>query len=258
MSDRPQVGRFVHHELLTSDVPAAVKFYTDLFGWTIQEFPMGDMVYQFIKAGDVGIGGIVSSGPGHPHWVAYISTDDVDATTKKVVDLGGQQMIPPMDIPGVGRFSAVTDPHGAEFRPYKHGSPPAPEHGPEGAPIGQFCWNELMTSDREGAAKFYSEVFGWKTEAMDMGDMTYTICKRGDAQAAGIMTKPKDSPMPPMWLGYVHVADSDASCEKLEKLGGKAFMKGMDIPNIGRMSICADPQGAPIALFTPAKVPAKK
>jgi predicted enzyme related to lactoylglutathione lyase len=60
-----------------------------------------------------------------PHWLAYFAVDDTDAMLKKVADLGGTVIAPPMDIPGTGRFAIVRDPHGATFGIIKLNSPPA-------------------------------------------------------------------------------------------------------------------------------------
>ncbi len=39
---------------------------------------------------------------------------------------------------------------------------------------GEFCWNEILTSDTAKAKEFYSTLFGWEMTDMDMGYMTYT------------------------------------------------------------------------------------
>jgi predicted enzyme related to lactoylglutathione lyase len=57
---------------------------------------------------------------------------------------------------------------------------------------------------------------------------------------------------PSHWLAYVTVPDTDASLAEATKLGAKTHMGPMDIPEIGRMAVIADPQGAALALFTPA------
>jgi predicted enzyme related to lactoylglutathione lyase len=55
-----------------------------------------------------------------PNWLAYFASNDVDAHAKKVTDLGGKVLAPPMDIPGsIGRFAIVQDPQGAVFGLFK-------------------------------------------------------------------------------------------------------------------------------------------
>jgi predicted enzyme related to lactoylglutathione lyase len=50
-----------------------------------------------------------------PHWSLYFATDDVDASAAQLEKLGGKIYAPPMNLPGVGRFSVAADPQGAEL-----------------------------------------------------------------------------------------------------------------------------------------------
>jgi len=113
---------------------------------------------------------------------------------------------------------------------------------------GAFSWSELMTTDVEGAIKFYSNLFGWKTEDMPMGDMKYTIVKVGEEGLGGVMSIPPQAQgTPPNWGVYVTVDDVDATAKKAEKLGGKIIVPATDIPNVGRFCVLQDPQGAVIS-----------
>jgi predicted enzyme related to lactoylglutathione lyase len=62
--------------------------------------------------------------------------------------------------------------------------------------------------------------------------------------------------VPPYWMPYFQVTDCDASTGKATELGGQVTVPPMDIPNTGRFSVISDPQGALLAMFTPARVPA--
>lgn len=110
-------GAFSWCELMTTDVEAATDFYTKLFGWTIDKMPMEGGEYVVVKAADKGVGGIMhmpSEAQGAPpHWATYVTVDDVDATAKKAQELGGKVLMPPKDIPDVGRFCVIQDPQGA-------------------------------------------------------------------------------------------------------------------------------------------------
>ncbi len=110
-------GMFSWNELMTTDSAAARKFYEQLLGWKFTEFPMEGMSYWVIKAGGEEIGGIMNIPPEPggipPHWGAYVTVDNVDASAKKVQELGGRIMVPPTDIPEVGRFCVFHDPQGA-------------------------------------------------------------------------------------------------------------------------------------------------
>jgi hypothetical protein len=107
-------GEFSWTELTTSDPKAALEFYTKLFGWNTEVMHMG-MDYTVIKAGDRAIGGVMAlPREGCPvTWTSYVTVDDIDETAKLAESLGGRVLVPPMDIPQVGRFAVLCDPQGA-------------------------------------------------------------------------------------------------------------------------------------------------
>ena len=108
-------GAFSWCELMTADVEAAKRFYTELLGWTTEEVP--GMSYTLVKTGDTGIGGIMAAPPqatgAPPQWGIYVTVDDVDATARKAQALGATTIVPLTDIPNVGRFYTFQDPQGA-------------------------------------------------------------------------------------------------------------------------------------------------
>ena len=110
-------GAFCWNELMTNDIPAAKKFYAQLFGWTLEDMPFGDMAYTIIKVKEEGIGGMMQPPPqcagAPPFWGAYVTVDDVDATARLAQELGAKIIVPPTDIPMVGRFFMFKDPQGA-------------------------------------------------------------------------------------------------------------------------------------------------
>lgn len=112
-----QHGAFSWFELMTPDPEAAKKFYTRLFGWETEAYPMEGMSYTVVKSGNEGVGGIMKTPPqaegAPPYWGIYITVEDVDATVRKAEELGGKIMMPPTDIPKVGRFAVLQDPQGA-------------------------------------------------------------------------------------------------------------------------------------------------
>ncbi len=117
---------------------------------------------------------------------------------------------------------------------------------------GTFVWYELMTTDVEAAKAFYGAVVGWTPQSAPTASMDYTLFKVGDQGVAGLMTLPDDAKargVPPCWTGYVAVADVDAASAAFEAEGGKILKGPMDIPEVGRFSVAADPQGAVLCLF---------
>lgn len=114
--DNLKHGAFGWIELITTDQKAANEFYTSLFDWETEDYPMGNMNYTVLKVDGRPVGGIMPTPPEcegmAPTWSAYVTVDDVDATAAKVEDLGGKILRPPMDIPTVGRFCVLQDPQG--------------------------------------------------------------------------------------------------------------------------------------------------
>ena len=112
-----QQGAFSWFELMTTDTDGAKTFYSNLFGWETEDMSMADMTYSIVKVGKEGVGGIMSIPPqaegSPPHWGVYVTVDDVDATARKAEELGAKILVPPTDIPDVGRFFVLQDPQGA-------------------------------------------------------------------------------------------------------------------------------------------------
>ena len=112
-----------------------------------------------------------------------------------------------------------------------------------------FVHLELSTSDTAKAKAFYSSLFGWEFTDNDMGNnMIYSTFKPSSGPGGGLFSMPD---MPTFWLAYVGVEDINASTEKAKSLGATIHKGPMEIPNIGWMTILADPTGATIALFQP-------
>ena len=112
-------GTICWTELASKDVEAAKQFYTELLGWKLTTSQGAGMNYTEIVVGDKHIGGMFQitdecGGDDMPsHWGSYVAVDDVDASAKRTEELGGKVIVPPMDIPNVGRFCVINDPAGA-------------------------------------------------------------------------------------------------------------------------------------------------
>lgn len=117
-----------------------------------------------------------------------------------------------------------------------------------------FIWYELLTTDVDAAARFYGDVVGWTVKPSGQPGMDYRYWKVGETPIGGLMAMPPaaDAPgMQPSWLGYVRVADVDATVAQMVGLGGAEVMPAMTIPEIGRMALVADPQGAALYVMAP-------
>jgi len=117
---------------------------------------------------------------------------------------------------------------------------------------GSVGWRELVTPDIEGAREFYSRLFDWNvTVDNETADMPYTMFGVGDSTMAGAMAMDGDqwAGVPPHWMLYFLVDDTDASAAKAEELGGTIHVPPGDIPNIGRFSVVSDPAGATFTII---------
>jgi predicted enzyme related to lactoylglutathione lyase len=125
------VGKtFCWHELYTPDGEASVKFYTECLGWGTKAMEMGEMgTYNMLTVDGQALAGMMQTTgtPGMenvpPHWSIYVTVDDVDARLAKCLENGATNLVPPMDVPTVGRMALVQDPQGATFWLFK----PAPQ-----------------------------------------------------------------------------------------------------------------------------------
>jgi hypothetical protein len=112
-----QHGVFSWNELVTTDVPAAKKFYREALGWELNDIKNGDMGYTLARMGNQEVAGMMTMPQDArgmpPAWGSYVTVDDVDARVARVTALGGKLCVAPRDIPNVGRFAVIADPQGA-------------------------------------------------------------------------------------------------------------------------------------------------
>ncbi len=107
-------------ELNARGLERAIAFYENVFGWTHSTSPFGEgEVYTQFEHDGQPLAGALEMSPQIPgetpsNWLIYFTVDEVDARFKKAIELGGQEMVPPTDMPG-GRFAIVSDPQGAAF-----------------------------------------------------------------------------------------------------------------------------------------------
>lgn len=123
------------------------------------------------------------------------------------------------------------------------------------SPHGRFVWYEMMTVDKDRTLDFYKKVVDWGAQDWEGSDPPYTMFSVGEAPVAGLMDLPEEAPAAgaqPHWLGYVSTPDTDASVEKAKELGGSVLVEPMSIPEVGRMAVLKDPQGAEFSVFTAA------
>ncbi|MFF5029867.1 VOC family protein [Streptomyces collinus] len=241
-------------DLMARDQQAALDFYRDLFGWQGQPGPAefgGYAVCELHGRPVAGIGPTMSP-EGEPEpptvWTSYLAGADAQATQDAIVAAGGTLLVPVIDVGRLGRMLVAADPQGAVFGVWQ----PGEFHGARVVnEPGALTWNELHTSDVAAATAFYGEVFGIDIQPLDGADAYWEL--RVGGRAVGGATLLADDPpgTPPHWLTYFAVDDVDSTVDALVKRNGTVLAPPFDMM-AGRMTVVADPQGAPFAMITPA------
>ncbi len=120
-----------------------------------------------------------------------------------------------------------------EFESYEHGVP---------------SWVDFSSPDLDASRAFYSGLFGWDVPPGPPEAGGYSIAMIDGKPVAGI--GPQMNPdMPPVWMTYVNVDSADDVAAKVKENGGQTFVEPMDVMDVGRMAIFADPAGAVFGIW---------
>jgi predicted enzyme related to lactoylglutathione lyase len=253
-------GSFIWYELMTTDADAAKDFYDAVVGWDIGEASPEFQGYRMIGRSDGKFtGGVLpltdemQQHGARPMWLGYINVEDVDKAASSIDAAGGKTLMK-HDIPNVGRIAMVADPQGVPFYIMKP-IPPATDPNARSDVYSReapqcVAWNELATSDQQGALDFYTGQFGWTLgDAMPMGEMgTYQLLNHDGDTIGAMMNKAADKPS--RWRFYVRVDDVDRAKSTIESKGGTVAHGPMEVPGGDRVLIGIDPQGAEFALVS--------
>ena len=248
-------------DLATTDQVAAKAFYGALFGWSYEDMSMdqeGHQHYSMASLGGSYAAAVYTQQDEQrqmgipPHWSVHLTVDDVDATTGRVTGLGGTVLMEPFDVFESGRMAMLSDPTGAAvalWQPRNH----------IGAGVlyepGAMAWCELMTTDPDAAATFYTELLALHSQRQTMEHgVEYTVLMAAGAPAAGIMALPDElraMQIPAHWSVYFNVADVDGTVAAVSAQGGAVNVPPTDIATVGRIAFVSDPQGAGFGLLAP-------
>ena len=260
-TERHEPGAPCWVDLETTDQEAAKAFYGGLFGWSYEDMPMdeaGQQRYSMASLEGSYAAAIYTQQEEQrqmgipPHWNVHLTVDDVDATAKRVSDLGGNLLAEPFDVFESGRMAAVSDPTGAAvalWQPRNH----------VGAGVkyepGAMAWCEVMTTDPDAATAFYTDLLGLLSvrQTMEHG-VEYTALMAAGAPAFGLMALPdelREMQIPSHWSVYFQVTDVDATIAAVSAAGGSVKMPPTDIATVGRVAFAGDPQGAGFGLMAP-------
>jgi predicted enzyme related to lactoylglutathione lyase len=244
------VGRFVWHDLVTSDAAACQKFYGALLGWKFEATTSNGRPYVLARSGGEFAGGIVQRDEMKTEpaaWLSYLSVPDLEGALGRVTSAGGKVLLPPTPVGAYGRVAVVLDPQGAPLGLADvTGALPAVPAEP---PLRRFFWMEYLAKDGPGALAFYKGLAGYEsTVTASEHGLDYHVLRR-QRPHAGLMQIPSEfENVEPNWLPYVRVEDPAALARKALSLGGQVVLDPRGDVRGGTLAIVTDPTGGAIAL----------
>ena len=244
-------GRFAWYELLTTDMAAARDFYASVLEWTARDAADPRFAYSVFAAGEMQVAGLMELPPdgrkmgASPRWVGYVAVDDLDAAVDRLERLGGAVYVPPTET-NIGRIAIVTDPQKATLALAE--GLKLDRKAVEMDEPGHVGWHELLAVDAKTAFAFYTEVFGWQRANSEANPMeSYQLLSAGGRLIGGMFTKLPFLPLP-FWLYYFNVADVGEAAKRVVAGGGRIIQGPNELPGIGWIAWCMDPQGATFGL----------
>ena len=251
LSDEPLTGKFIWHDLVTTDLEAGKRFYSGLFGWTYEQRrgPNGNP-YTLAMSGDRYVAGMVveqrpKDGNDISRWLGYLSVPDVGLAVKQNGMAGGSTVVERLDISDFVRVAAIIDPQGAVLGlAQSHIGDPDDSHA--GKPD-SVVWDELLASDPGAATRFYKALAGYKVDVQQRNHGEYILLMADGVKRAGIMENPMDG-VEPLWLTYFGVQDVKATTAKVDGLGGRVLLAPAADIRDGKLALVVDPSGALLAL----------
>lgn len=236
------------YDLTTAKPEETREFYAKLFGWTFEDQGPDYGHYHMVRKDGHAVAGFMPHSPEMLDlpsvWTVYYSSDDAQADATRIRELGGQIMVDPMPVHGLGHMLVASDPTGAVFGLWQaltfQGSELVNEHG-------SVTWQEVATRDAERARAFYTRLFGATSEPMlGMEGPTYHVLKKGPQEVGGILEMdPEHWPAttPPHWMPYFAVNDVQEAVRVAAASGGTVSVPPFDTP-YGPVSVLTDPAGA--------------
>jgi predicted enzyme related to lactoylglutathione lyase len=119
-------------------------------------------------------------------------------------------------------------------------------------PPGTPSWVELSTAQADASAAFYGELMGWSPTEAGPAEETggYRMFQQDGKNVGGLMGHMEQG-QPTAWATYVSVADADETATKVKAAGGNVIVEPMDVMDLGRMAVFADPTGAVFGVWQP-------
>jgi predicted enzyme related to lactoylglutathione lyase len=117
---------------------------------------------------------------------------------------------------------------------------------------GTPCWIDLGSPDLDASIEFYAGLFGWDIPEAENSEQTggYRQAMKDGRPVGGMMPLMQEG-QPPAWSTYVSVEDADAVASAVKDAGGAVLAEPMDVMDLGRMAVFADPEGAVFGIWQP-------
>jgi predicted enzyme related to lactoylglutathione lyase len=247
-------GTFCWVELATTDPSAAKGFYSELFGWTASDSPIGENEYYTrfrLNGDDVAAAFTLSAEERRvvpPHWHLYVAVESAERAAERTKELGGKVIEPPFDMQSFGRMALRQDPTGAYISVWQGRDHKGISVSHEN---GTFCWADLSTPDPARARQFYEGLFGWTVGPAPNYPPEYLLIQHGGRPIAGIRpASQRDPNVPPHWALFFLAADVDGAAARAKELGGTVHLGPISMGG-ARMAVLADPQGAAFSMIRP-------
>ncbi|MEL7450572.1 MAG: VOC family protein [Pseudomonadota bacterium] len=233
-------------DLVTEDEAAAIAFYRELFGWTIEKIsPRSNLItHKGLPIG--GISGIdgTSADISESQWVPALEVEDVATALAAAEKHGATVEKPVTRDAGWLTYAVISDPESATLSLVDTEREIGGNEGP-----GFWVWAEFWTDDVDKAAKFHGEVAGLEKTVYTEGDRRYPLFEHDGEPKAGIVLIPFED-VEAGWAPYIGVADLRATLAKAESLGGRVYLTP-EVAAAGdeRVALLGDPAGAAFFVF---------
>ncbi|TMK76435.1 MAG: VOC family protein [Actinobacteria bacterium] len=234
-------------EVIGTNAEQSAKFYSEVFGWSVDHFP--EMNYHIFDTqsgtGIPGAAGEVREGQA-PYSIVYIENPDIDALLAKTQKAGATVVMPVTEIPNMVTFAHIKDPFGNLIGLAKGDGTVVVKDGTN-PPVD---WFEISCVEAEKAYDWYRDVFGWTIKADPMPEgQPHAQIDTGGGIHGGIGGTPTGQPMV---TTYALVNDLGEYLKRAENLGAKTVMEPMQVDPKTRIAAFVDPHGNMFGLYSTA------
>lgn len=251
-------------ELVTPDLGHAERFYGALFGWSqLAETTPAGVGGDSVRSQACDTASIAALDPAArargavPAWLPHVAVEDLDATSDRVLSLGGVIVAPAEDLDHGLRRMTIADPTGAHLALWEsHATRSSPSAARSLPHHGTLCWGELATHDAPRAVAFFEALLGWvAVEQHVEGERRFELHLDGVPFAHITQMNDAWGDAPPHWMIYFGVDDVERAVDRVRTLRGAVRVPPMVLAGVGRIAVVQDAQGAYFSLLASALRP---